>query len=74
VQNADARNGPGVDIQLTCKRVLKCDAVIASTAIAVWRALVIDDSALVADDLPLIGAAPDARNARETANREYLPL
>jgi hypothetical protein len=74
VQNADACNGPSVDIQLTCKRVLKCDAVIAAPAIAGWRALAIDDSALVAGALPLIGAAPDARNACETANREYLPL
>jgi len=74
VQNADACNGPSVDIQLTCKRVLKCDAVIASPAIAAGRALAIDDSALVAGGLPLIGATPDARNACETANREYLPL
>ena len=74
VQNADACNGPSVDIHLTCKRVLKCDADIAAPAIAGCRALAIDDSALIAGGLPLIGAAPDARNACETANREYLPL
>ena len=74
VQNAVVCNGPSVDILLTCKRVLKCDAFIASLAIVGWRALAIDDSALVAGGLPLIGATPDARNACETANREYLPL
>jgi hypothetical protein len=74
VQNADACYGPSVDIQLTCERVLKCDAVMAAPAIAKRGAIAIDDSALVAGGLPLISAAPDARNACETANREYLPL
>jgi hypothetical protein len=74
VQNADARNGPSVDIQLARKRVLKCDAVIASPAIAGWCAPVIDDKSRDAGGLPLIQAATGAKNASETANREYLPL